>query len=420
MKVAVYIATTEGPVRITHLQPDSGDLSVMLLTGTSDEVPISARKEYQRFVHGNTGAIERVLGRKGTFRMEVSGPIDGGESWQLGAFLAHALLGRGRLAQGVDPDTESVDDIAQAVIVTGTVNPTNRSVGAVNHVAKKIEVAGRVLRTLTDQGVDIGLIVPIKNQAEANTAASNFPLGAEVWAAASVDEVCERLEISLDPIAVPGKKPLWAATTATIAALGALAAFWAMNVDGSDPPVIVETAPPTIALPGPVDPIVPDAAARESARIQLAELRPPDGVTCAAVHLGQTAPLRSVIPEMGNERVASSSHNRTLCGIEFTVDIPQQAFAFAFFDMDHGDFADCDAMPSELYGIVAFSGARSWSCNIPALFAPLAYRLVMVSGPEPVADIVQQIRGLADRSVAIDAMERDGVTFREIPHAITP
>ena len=196
MKIAVFIATTEGPVRITHLQPESGELSVMLLTGTSEEVAVSARKEYQRFVHGNTGAIERVLGRHGTFRMEVSGPIDGGESWQLGVFLAHALLARGRLAQGVDAATEQVDELYGAVLVTGTVNPINRSVGAINHVSKKIGLALQDLKSLVDRGVEVTVAVPQKNHAEATSAA-----GAPVFAVNSVDEICEQFEIRLDPVA---------------------------------------------------------------------------------------------------------------------------------------------------------------------------------------------------------------------------
>jgi hypothetical protein len=61
-----------------------------------NKAPIS--DSYQRFVAAGSGIIEERFGHR-SWRLNLSSSIDAGESWQLGAFVAHELNNAGRLAE---------------------------------------------------------------------------------------------------------------------------------------------------------------------------------------------------------------------------------------------------------------------------------------------------------------------------------
>ena len=93
--VTVYIATTIKPVAIQRITEEDPEVnSVICLAGKAISLPISGA--YNAFVRNPTGVIQRDFGHS-AYRIDVSGKIEDGYSWQLGVFVAHALKRAARL-----------------------------------------------------------------------------------------------------------------------------------------------------------------------------------------------------------------------------------------------------------------------------------------------------------------------------------
>src|SRR5262245_52343748 len=119
--VRVIIPTTSGPVDIQGLIEEDVSLgrSVACVNGTTRTAGID--RNYSAFVARGTGVVQRLF-KHGAFRLDVSGAIDGGDSWQLAVLLAHALHADGRLA--------GVGQLADTVVwATGCVSPITLQVG---------------------------------------------------------------------------------------------------------------------------------------------------------------------------------------------------------------------------------------------------------------------------------------------------
>ena len=80
--IRVLIGTTDGPVEILSLYGEAPAVrrSVVCIGGTIRRAGIE--RGYNDFVARKTGVIQRAFG-PGCFRIDVSGRIDAGASWQL-------------------------------------------------------------------------------------------------------------------------------------------------------------------------------------------------------------------------------------------------------------------------------------------------------------------------------------------------
>jgi S1-C subfamily serine protease len=160
--VRVLIATTAGaPVEIERLftlPPGFERMSLACIGGGINKAPIS--DSYQRFVAAGSGIIEERFGN-GSWRLDLSSPIDAGESWQLGAFLAHELKNAGRLAEKGEP-------AATIVVATGEVHH-DLSVARIEGLAAKL---GCLIEFLTDKPPEGRMIVawPKSNHLDADDA----------------------------------------------------------------------------------------------------------------------------------------------------------------------------------------------------------------------------------------------------------
>src|SRR5258708_38961438 len=90
-KVRVLIATTKGPVRVTGLEPTAMSKSAVV----ANEYTVLAKLSdaYDNFLKFGP------LSDKASYRLDLSEPIDGGDSLQLALVLVHRLFAEGRLAQ---------------------------------------------------------------------------------------------------------------------------------------------------------------------------------------------------------------------------------------------------------------------------------------------------------------------------------
>ncbi|WP_193172774.1 hypothetical protein [Nisaea nitritireducens] len=126
--IRVLIATTRGPVEVQNIARENPAVrSVICVGGAFTALPVSPA--YDAFVREPTGVVERMTGHP-VYRTDVAAPIEAGESWQLGMFLAHAFQLSGVLAK-------PGDTAEQTILVTGGLD-RDLNVTPVSHVAEKL------------------------------------------------------------------------------------------------------------------------------------------------------------------------------------------------------------------------------------------------------------------------------------------
>src|ERR1700760_2917173 len=157
-KVRVLIATTNGPVEVLLLTEEDAAVGrcVACIGGTTETADIASA--YHAFVVRPTGIIESRFGHS-CYRLDVSGRIDAGLSWQLGVLAAHALLAAGRLSSA----GEAHDGVLWA---TGSVRAEGLTIGSVSHVRQKLESSIAGLQSVAAAGDRVVLAVPEANAAD--------------------------------------------------------------------------------------------------------------------------------------------------------------------------------------------------------------------------------------------------------------
>lgn len=188
MKVRVYIGTTFGPVLVERIWREEGIAeSMVCLQRTTEKLPISA--DYNDFVKRPTGIVEREFGpfNGGAFRLDLSGPINQGKSWQLAIFVAHAFACRGMLA---GPD----DQFECAIWLTGLVD-NDLKITPVSQVPEKLHSALPELKKIMKKGKDVYICVP-QDSAEILERA-DLPVGIVAQGFHTISEISEVFEIPI-------------------------------------------------------------------------------------------------------------------------------------------------------------------------------------------------------------------------------
>jgi WD40 repeat protein len=189
-KFRVWIATTAGPVAVLLLTAEDPPIgrSVVCVGGTTETADIDTA--YHAFVARPTGVIERMFGHP-CYRLDVSGRIDSGSSWQLGVLTAHALHAENRLAQ-------EGEETGSAIWATGTVRSVDLTVGAVGHLREKVAASRESLVQQAKVG-RVLMAVPASNAGEIDPDLRRSLLahGIEIVELAAFRELAARL--TLDP-----------------------------------------------------------------------------------------------------------------------------------------------------------------------------------------------------------------------------
>ena len=451
-KLAVYIGTTAGPVRIARLFRDATNF-----LGIYQRIKSFDLVDYGAFV---AQVINRLAGERGQcFRMDLKGeeePHDlDGDSWQAGAFVAHALLTCDRFAaEGEAP--------AGVLWCTGQLDP----VGDTEFVSANLLVRDklrhpyteRMLRAFAAEGIPVRLMVPAPQQSEAVAAVGDYDWARGcVVAAASARSACKSLGIPVPvfeggashpkvpaaPSPVPSGGPvgrraprqmaaIGVAVVAALAAAGfaavkylptgrastgaaviaeagpvpptvAIAASGGQAAPTTSPPVPVEIAVPVVSPPIPVSPV----------SVQVWEWRPPAGARCPPVQEGTLAP-QVIAVTVGADGVGASRHGGSLCAVEIVVSASQSPlYAVAQFDKGSGVLADCSPVPASLTGAALFAGQARLRCNVLANVARSgSYRVIVVAGAAPV--------GAVRATETADELRSRGLTVIAIQHTISP
>lgn len=160
--IAVFIATTGGPVLIERITAEAAPQSMICLGRSSEVLPISAA--YDDFVRPGSGVIMREFGpyEEGAFRLDVAKPVDMGKSWQLAVFIAHALM---------HDATYELSDLASAETVlwlTGEVD-YDLNIHAISHLNEKLISSAGFFDQCRQQGKRVIAAAPLDNKSEGET-----------------------------------------------------------------------------------------------------------------------------------------------------------------------------------------------------------------------------------------------------------
>jgi hypothetical protein len=171
--------------------------SVACIGGSTRMAGIDA--DYNAFVARATGVVERLFGHP-CYRLDVSGRIDAGSSWQLGVLTAHALRAAGRLAGEGEP--------AECILwATGSVRSLDLTVGGAGHV-QLAHSLNRLDREAQD-GRSVLVVVP---EANASQLAPELwtklaALGIELIGVRTVESRWDRLALSSPVLREQAERP---------------------------------------------------------------------------------------------------------------------------------------------------------------------------------------------------------------------
>lgn len=447
-KIAVVVATTGGPARVERVTRERAAQSMACLKRSSTVLPISGA--YDDFVRPGSGVIEREFGpfEEGAFRLDVSAPIGGGESWQLGFFVAHAVAAASdvRLA-GPDEEPDAV------AWLTGRVD-CDLNVGSVGHLAEKLHASREDFARWTAAGTPVTLFVHAGTDRE-TIETLDVASGMKIKAVSSAREALAELGLALSLAAhaesattAPGTGPptpsqgqdtafrmtsrRWIAAAAIVAAASFMAIavkskFWetrpvppqeASKQEGTPAPV--ETALLTEPAASRPAGISESAPAMQSVALSILERRAPPGRTCADIQFGRVEAVTVPIPASGDE--ARTTSLAGLCGLAFEIDNGKVArFVAVSLDVLSGRLLLGTVKPPELSGETPFAGRREWAIDLPRrMTEPFEFRVVAVAGDRPVANEARWIGARGDTAAALAEPAAKGLAAQAIRHRVTP
>jgi len=426
--IAVYIATTGGPVQIERVTPEHAPQSLICLGRSSTILPISS--DYDDFVRPGSGIIEREFGaHEGiSYRLDLSGRIGSGQSWQLGVFLAHALAASGDTAL---MSGDAVPD--EVVIVTGLVD-FDLKVEAVDHIPEKLAGLAKLITSL--EGCAITLIVPA-GQNHALAAQSSLLNRARLVAAAGAWDACRAVGLrvpddqarepvvpALAPTAAMQARPVtnrrrrWGLVTlAALVGAGVLSAFLAGRGVDAEPPTWLRGLSALFANNSPGQAQVDVAPA--SATLRLLAQRPLAGRSCADVQFGGAAAvLEPVAKDLKGGFLESRRH--AVCGLAFEVTAAGKArYVSLLLHVQSGKQVRSEPRPPALRGAVPLSGVATWSIVLPRWSTePFAYQLTLIEAARPFDAEAEVLRQGPPSAAALRDLARKGINVRTIEHIV--
>lgn len=372
MKVRVYLATTEGPVSIDRITREPAVQSAVCLRRTTRVLPISSA--YDAFVRAPSGVIEREFGpfKAGAFRIDVSGPVDDGESWQLAFYVAHDLARRNRLA---DSDGEA----EQILLLTGRVDSDLR-VGAVDHVAEKLRAAADHLQRWARDRKGVAICVPPDNIDDVRGLSRPDGVALRAIVHAGDALAVRALPREVDPARRQVRLIVGAILGGVLALL--IYAMWVTRLHVHLFQAMFAAEPVTDTGVVVIEPTRPAELS-----VSIYERRARLGQNCPAVLFGGETP-RQVRISFDDDGLGSGKFDTELCAIGVVVDAGYDRYAAAFVRPIVGAFTETGRPPVELDGRRALEGPVDWTISLPRRPQLLEYRVIAVAGTEPVDEIL--------------------------------
>ena len=384
-KTAVYIATTDAPVRIELISQE--DIPRSQVVPSNGFVPLPGISEqYEHFVSG-IGPVARAFGPfdPPMFSMELSAEIEDGTSWHLAAFIAHGLAAKGRLA--------GPDDAVEAVIWATGVMGADFSVTA-EHVALKFERSRGLFEATIAAGQTLDLLVPAGSIEEAlapdGATTHHLVNGMDVLPkfglrrekAEPTEPAPEEQTSEASWRKWPWTKLIAAGASALILAIVAeVIAEWFWKHDWKDLRCEMMQCEPEPVPPS------PKLATLSMAIVKIEEIRASPDEPCAAVHFGNAS--GHLAPVRLKDGVGVESRIGGLCGIRISLGKdPRVPIERVSVETMSGRFV---GHPSAEFDLTPVSRG-SWRLFSPrALKEPIAYSIRVKTHNGPDVSITHKI-----------------------------
>ncbi len=430
-QIAIFVLTTGGLVQIQRITRERAPLSMMVLGRGSERLAVSDR--YDDFVYPGGGPVERFFGPfpEGGFRLEVSAPIDSGDSWQLAAFMAHAVLAADDCSL-----CREVEAAELIVCLTGVVD-FDGQVGGVGHIPEKMQAAEARLREWA-AGETVPLIVVPNGPDYERLLAIDPPAGAPCRAA-NVGDVCKLIGVKPPAAAMVAPEPvkpkaksrrrwIWP-LMAVIAAVAVLLLLPSEKItEVTPPPKVVkavpsEPKPPVVAsqakppeTPAPAKmpaveqqpakkpiavkpaapkPSVPKAKPVTAAKdlvppaklpaIAVLERYAPAGQGCDQIYFGKAEAVMRPVPVLVPGRFKASAGDG-LCGVLLRIELgAEERYAQVKLEVLEGRLVGALRPPGDLSGRRLVTGRRDWSLDLPHRgMGSVRYRLTLTTSEMPI------------------------------------
>ena len=190
MKLPIlWIATTRGPVKVDSITEEDPEIrSVLCLSDSFQELPISS--SYDAFVRRPTGLIEQISGH-GSYRVDLSGPITQGQSWQLGLATAHIFH--------IESKNRSFVHKEDIIWTTGTVTPRGQ-VNPVDEIEQKWTMTLAKLENRKELRKRIYIVAHKQNIQEIQkyNESKNYQFEIFYVPVATIDDISSYFELSVD------------------------------------------------------------------------------------------------------------------------------------------------------------------------------------------------------------------------------
>ena len=422
-QIAIFILTTGGLVQIQRITRERAPLSMMVLGRGSERLAVSDR--YDDFVYPGGGPVERFFGPfpEGGFRLEVSAPIDSGDSWQLAAFMAHAVLA----AEDCTLCREA-DEAELIVCLTGLVD-FDGHVGGVGHIPEKLQAAEPQLVEWS-AGETAPLIVVPDGPDYERLLTIDPPAGAS-RRAANIGDVCKMIGVkppaaamvapeSVEPKSKSRRRWIWP-LMAVIAAIAVLLLLPSEKItEVKPPPKVVKAAPPEpkppVAAPRAKPPPKMRAAAKAPAveqpspkpsvpktkpkpvttardlvppaklpAIAVLERYAPAGQGCDQIYFGKARAVMHPVPVVEPGRFKASA-GAGLCGVLLRIELgAEERYAQVNLEILEGRLVGALRPPGDLSGRRLVTGQRDWSLDLPHRgVGSVRYRLPLTTSQTPI------------------------------------
>ncbi len=390
-RIAVYIPTPGGPVRIEDLGRYAS-LNACLVRRRNEMDGLPLTRAYDAFVDG-MASVRHAAAKwflssdddgPATFELRLSEAIDSGDSWRLGLLAAHGLAQHGRLARDA-PEDGAIDKADAVLWVTGDLG-RNLDVLTVSHVEDKLAASQKAFANWCEQGLPVILTLPAVLRGSVDEAA--LPSAADMVWTSHADQLLQRLGllaaanpsvVKAEPEATtPRYRPvlivaaLAMLTAAAVLSLSGLGKRWL--ADTADTPVPSQSPPAVEAVANALhaEP-VPEEVSPVAPSIRVFERRAGPGEGCAGVHFATAAAIETEITAAAN--TLPNSRFPGLCGLRFRVEAAgAQSELLVTMAVESGALLPgaAEALPVER----AFRGVGEWAFDLPRHMAtPLAYTI---------------------------------------------
>ncbi|MGB0546276.1 MAG: hypothetical protein ACPGLU_03115 [Paracoccaceae bacterium] len=340
-KVAVYIATTNGPVQIELVSEEKIPRSEVVLSG--DFIPLeNMSSEYHHFVTGS-GPVSRAFGPfpNTSFHMELTSSIDSGRSWHLAALIAHGLAQNNELAgPKEEPD--------QIIWATGRLG-NNFEVEA-DHLNKKLMLSTNLFDDAEKKHIPLFIAGPsgIKKTALPYKNVTVFEAGDGYSILDALDIIYTNVQDSPSKLLKEKTKTHGNKVFVAVAA-GVFCLFAAIyfnlfqfngianlknQITGGKEESNNNTSPITAsALP-------PISKTTVNQLVKIHSLKPPSGYNCAEVHLGNIDGELSEIKLVKSSKL-KATENKSICGVALELN-QNRIFKIVKLTVESGKFVNGD------------------------------------------------------------------------------